>query len=126
MAEATRGSGESEVVARGGGNTSVRIATVSSAPISRGERVPVIDVLRGFALFGILAVNMTAFRAPVFGEAGAAVSLPDRAATFLVAFLFEQKFYVLFSFLFGYGLSVQMARAAARRVRRLTVLLLFT
>lgn len=117
MSETTLNSGEAEGVAQVGGDTNVRIAADTSAPISRGERVRVIDVLRGFALFGILAVNMAAFRGPVFGEAGAAVSLPDRAATFLVAFLFEQKFYVLFSFLFGYGLSVQMARAAARGAR---------
>ena len=75
-----------------------------------------IDVLRGFALLGILVVNMAAFRAPpVFGEADAGAL--DRVATFLIAFGFEQKFYVLFSFLFGYGLSEQMARAAARGAR---------
>lgn len=32
----------------------------------------------------------------------------------MIDFAFVTKFYVLFSFLFGYGLSVQMARAAAR------------
>jgi uncharacterized protein len=82
-------------------------------PITQVERVGVIDVLRGFALFGILLVNMAAFKAPVFGGAGNA-GLLDQAALWLIAFGFQTKFYVLFSFLFGYGLSVQMDRAAAR------------
>ena len=84
-----------------------------AGPVAAAERIDVVDVLRGFALFGILVVNMAAFRAPVFGE-GVGEGALDRGATFLIAFLFEQKFYVLFSFLFAYGLSVQMARAAAR------------
>ena len=84
------------------------------SPVAKAERVGVLDVLRGFALLGILMVNMASFRGPVFGEAAVAAGGLDRAATFLVAFAFEQKFYVLFSFLFGYGLSVQMFRAAAK------------
>ena len=43
---------------------------VSSGPISAGERVVVADVLRGFALFGILVVNMAAFKYPFFGDLG--------------------------------------------------------
>ncbi|HEX2741320.1 MAG TPA: DUF418 domain-containing protein, partial [Rubrobacter sp.] len=78
------------------------------------ERIQTIDALRGFALFGILVVNMAAFRAPVFDETGLDAGVLDRVVTWLIAFGFEQKFYVLFSFLFGYGLSVQMFRAAER------------
>lgn len=51
--------------------------------------------------------------------------------SWLISFGFNLKFYVLFSFLFGYGLSVQMTRAAAtgapfapRYLRRLLGLLL--
>lgn len=43
---------------------------VTAAPIDARERVAVLDVLRGFALFGILVVNMLAFRGTVFGDAG--------------------------------------------------------
>jgi uncharacterized protein len=42
-----------------------------------------------------------------------AVSLADRSASFVRAFLFETKFYLLFSFLFGYSFTLQM-RAAER------------
>lgn len=84
----------------------------STAPIAAGERVAVIDVLCGFALLGILIVNMTAFKGSDFGSLQEA-SVTDRAAPYVVAFGFQTKFYVLFSFLFGYGLSVQMSRAQA-------------
>lgn len=87
------------------------------APVGAAERVGVLDVLRGFALPGILLVNMAAFRGPVFGETVLERGLFDGVATFLIAFGFEQKFYVLFSFLFGYGLAVQMNRAAERGAR---------
>ena len=36
-----------------------------AAPISDGERSEIIDVLRGFALLGILLVNMALFTWPV-------------------------------------------------------------
>ena len=87
-----------------------------SGPIARGERVGLLDVLRGFALFGILVVNMAAFKSPVFGDAVVDTGSLDDVASWLIAFGFQTKFYVIFSFLFGYGLSVQMNRAAAKGV----------
>ncbi|MBK9571965.1 MAG: DUF418 domain-containing protein [Rhodoferax sp.] len=78
------------------------------------DRVANLDALRGFALFGILMVNIGAFasahyssglRDPAFDEP------VDRLALSLVRTLFETKFYLLFSFLFGYGFTVQMASA---------------
>jgi len=105
----------------------------TAGPVEPGERVRLLDVLRGFALFGILVVNMELLKSALAGAGlpprfdGAA----DRATSWLISFAFESKFYVLFSFLFGYGLSVQMARAAAqgaplvpRYLRRLGGLLL--
>jgi len=89
-------------------------ASAGQGPISVGERVVVADVLRGFALFGILVVNMAAFKSPIFGDLGTPDSPLDDAASWVIAAFFQTKFYVLFSFLFGYGLSVQMVRAAAR------------
>ncbi|RIX82834.1 DUF418 domain-containing protein [Acidovorax cavernicola] len=79
-----------------------------------GERQSLVDALRGFALLGILVVNIAAFASPYYGQ-----PLPDpmmrtgldRAAAFAVAFLFETKFYLLFSFLFGYSFTLQMQSA---------------
>jgi uncharacterized protein len=100
------------------------------SPVRAGERVEVIDVLRGFALLGIVIVNMGAFKGASFGSLSDAGVL-DQAASWLIAFGFQTKFYVLFSFLFGYGLSMQMNRAPARNapfvprfLRRLLGLLL--
>ena len=88
-------------------------------PVQSGERIQVLDVLRGFAVFGILLVNMEFFGAPLYRVVTGAEWWPgtaDRVAEWLIRFLAEAKFYSLFSFLFGLGFSLQMARAAARGV----------
>ncbi|WP_395450642.1 DUF418 domain-containing protein [Aminobacter sp. UC22_36] len=78
------------------------------------ERITDVDALRGFALFGILVVNITAFASPYYGlgVADPAFSGPvDRAVQFFIAMLFETKFYLLFSFLFGYSFTLQVQSA---------------
>lgn len=104
-----------------------------AGPITAEERITAIDTLRGFAIFGILLVNMGSFRRPEVSmllESIRDLPWPDRAVEWLVAMLAESKFYTLFSFLFGLGMAIQMERAAARGagfvalyVRRLLVLL---
>ena len=83
------------------------------APISSKERLQILDILRGFAIFGILAVNIGGFAAPVFFPG---YLVPDRStfdelAQRLMLFFAEGKFYTIFSFLFGLGFSVQLGRA---------------
>lgn len=82
------------------------------------ERQPTLDILRGFALLGILMVNFEFFAAPaVTAPEYLARSFPgriDRVAAWLMQLLFDGKFLLLFSFLFGYGLHIQMTRAAAQ------------
>jgi uncharacterized protein len=102
-------------------------------PVTVAERIETLDVLRGFALLGILAVNMTLFSWPVYDVivAGKDWTAPgDAVADWIVRFLAEGKFYLLFSFLFGMGMAIQMERAevrgaafAGRFSRRLLVLL---
>jgi len=106
----------------------------ATGPITATERIQTLDVLRGFALLGILLVNMPLFANPV-----QYVMLPhpdvapiDRAADWLVRFLAEGKFFSLFSFLFGLGFTIQMTRAEAkgtpfipRYLRRAGILLIF-
>ncbi|MGS1106562.1 DUF418 domain-containing protein [Achromobacter anxifer] len=92
-------------------------------------RLEQVDALRGFALFGILVVNIGIFSSPFYGAgiADPAYSQPlDLAVRWLIAWLFETKFYLLFSFLFGYSFTLQMAAAersqaafAPRFLRRL-------
>ena len=63
------------------------------------------DILRGFALFGIAMVNIQFFSISTFGGAEALDLTEPQAASvaFIVFALFQAKFYLLFSFLFGYS-----------------------
>ncbi|MEU7280983.1 DUF418 domain-containing protein [Streptomyces sp. NPDC045431] len=97
-----------------------------------GRRVPEVDALRGFALGGIVLVNVLVLSG-TYGRTAVdpAVAGADLVAHWLVIAFFETKFYLLFSFLFGYSFTLQMEsarRAGAafvpRMLRRLTGLLL--
>lgn len=88
-----------------------------SAPAT--DRVPAVDALRGFALLGILLVNIWYFADSTTlsgGPAPAAATTSDLTVRFLVATLFEGKFYLLFSLLFGYGAAVLRDRAGGQAV----------
>src|SRR3982751_2676704 len=85
-------------------------------PISLSERIDIIDVLRGLAVCGILIGNMQwlsgyGMMPPALAEHA---PLTDRATHFLVHFFVEGKFYSIFSFLFGFGFALQIARAEDR------------
>lgn len=76
------------------------------------NRIVVLDVLRGFALFGVLLVNMLDFsgsgiRAETLGMRGNEL---DQLIDLGIVFFAMTKFYLLFSFLFGVGFAVQMRR----------------
>ncbi|AZO80850.1 MULTISPECIES: DUF418 domain-containing protein [unclassified Bosea (in: a-proteobacteria)] len=95
---------------------------MTSAPSPAAGREPAIDMIRGVALFGILVVNMPFFAMP-FGFAGdwwrsAFPGALDWFAVFLIQALFEAKFILIFSFLFGYGAARQIAANGAGRYRR--------
>lgn len=94
------------------------------------ERVHDVDALRGFALLGILIVNIT-FMAS--GYPGNLVADPALSTTYddivrgLSPVLVDMEFYLLFSFLFGYSFTLQTEAAhragtafAPRMLRRIT------
>ncbi|WP_433599182.1 DUF418 domain-containing protein [Nocardia sp. CA-135953] len=84
------------------------------------DRIAEIDALRGFALFGILLANIVFFASgyPAHLAADPAyASRLDSAATWLIAFLIDTKFYLLFSFLFGYSFTLQIDSAARADAR---------
>ena len=86
-------------------------------PVPQSERIHFLDILRGFAIFGILAVNLAGFASPAFLPGYAPPdSMPwyDELAQTLVLFFAEGKFYTIFAFLFGLGFAVQLARAEAK------------
>jgi uncharacterized protein len=89
-------------------------------PLGAGERIELIDAVRGFALFGVLLANLIWLT-----QEGAVVptqvaALPtagiDRLVRYGVEFFIDWKFYTLFSFLFGLGFSVQLVRGERRGV----------
>jgi uncharacterized protein len=86
------------------------------SPISSQERIEILDVLRGLAVCGILIGNMQWFSG--YGMMPEALAehapLADQVTRFLVHFFVEGKFYSIFSFLFGFGFALQIARAEER------------
>ncbi|OZI44429.1 hypothetical protein CEK29_06765 [Bordetella genomosp. 5] len=103
-------------------------------PDPTASRLTHLDALRGFALFGILLVNINVFASTYYGYAVADPNFDrplDGTVLWTVAWLFETKFYLLFSFLFGYSFSLQLDSAAragvapvSRLLRRFGVLVL--
>lgn len=97
------------------------------------DRLIHLDVLRGFALLGILLVNFEWFLRPLQAimlgsEPG--LSMADQFTDALVTTLGEGKFYPLFSMLFGAGFALMAERALKRAapfwgvyLRRLMVLM---
>jgi len=87
-------------------------------PVTATERYFAVDVLRGFALLGILAMNIVDF-----GWPGAAYANPmrgggfegtDRAVWFFNHLVFEMKMMTIFSMLFGAGFVLMDHRASMR------------
>ncbi len=87
-------------------------------PVSSQERIQLLDVLRGIAIFGIFIVNLGAFTGYRFLSPNQRAAFPTAAADQVVDFLIHifagGKFYSLFSLLFGIGFAVQMRRAEER------------
>jgi uncharacterized protein len=90
-------------------------------PVAGAERYYSVDVLRGFALLGILAMNIVAFAWPgvAYGNPmrGGGFEGLDRAIWFFNHLFFETKMMTIFSMLFGAGLVLMDQRAEARGAR---------
>jgi len=83
------------------------------SPVSTRERITSLDILRGFALLGIILVNVLGFNASFFNFPGFYGSLPDPAQqkfynTYIS--LTADKFIFMFSFLYGYGIYLQFRK----------------
>ena len=86
------------------------------APIAAGERIEALDVLRGFALIGILLMNMEAFAGPLMRALTGldpALTGVNRLTDGLIYFFVQGKFFTLFSLLFGMGFAMMVMRAQA-------------
>jgi uncharacterized protein len=96
-----------------------KLSSGKIAPVAAGERIHVLDILRGFALFGVLLANMVWFFSGYGNlepEAAARLSTAvlDPLVLGLISFFVSSKFISIFSFLFGVGFAIQMGRARER------------
>lgn len=117
-----------------GGDQAVKLDASSSAPLAPDDRLAAVDILRGIALFGVMAINVVfEFRVSIFEQL-----LPDdpsqapldRAIANFLDQAISLKAFALFSLLFGIGLAIQFDRLAAKPraillLRRLLALLAF-
>ena len=108
----------------------------TAAPVQPNERIAALDILRGFALLGILAMNLPGMAFSFFAGLDGVEPFPawyDLAAERTLDVFFDGKFNSLFSLLFAIGFTIQLGRlrdsagAAATTIyaRRLLVLLGF-
>ncbi len=102
-------------------------------PIAGEERIVVLDILRGLAIFGILIMNIQFFSYPDYGKLSFSEFYPgilNQLVDWLTAFFIQSKFYSMFSFLFGIGMAVLFDRSLQKNIkftpffsRRLLILL---
>lgn len=87
----------------------VESAPAEIAPVEAEQRIKTLDVLRGLAIFGILAVNAPFFAAPWQAAVNPtleplAINATNAWSWFVPHVFFEVKFITLFSLLFGASL----------------------
>ncbi|RYD74011.1 MAG: DUF418 domain-containing protein, partial [Verrucomicrobiaceae bacterium] len=85
-------------------------------PVEARERLELLDVARGFAIFGILLVNFSSMKSAAwygrFLSSGTEdISTSDQIADWAIYFLAEGKFITILSLLFGLGFGMLMEKA---------------
>jgi uncharacterized protein len=89
------------------------------------DRIPLLDALRGFALFGILLANILYWSGWVLvtetERQAMATSLEQLWQYRFHHLLVDGKFYTLFSFLFGVGFAIQLDRLERRGANGLRI-----
>ncbi|MEU8358785.1 DUF418 domain-containing protein [Nonomuraea sp. NPDC048882] len=90
-----------------------------------GTRIHEVDAVRGFALAGILVANIGFLADPGYAVADGRMPIPDGPVALAITAFVLTKFYIIFSFLFGYSFTLQMrsaeragASVKARTLRR--------
>jgi uncharacterized protein len=116
-------------------STHTPAAACPASPVEVKQRIPSLDVMRGFALLGILVMNIQSFSmvsaAYLNPTAYGDLTGPNWWVWFLGHVLTDQKMYGIFSMLFGAGIALMMSRAEARgagaglHYRRMGWLILF-
>ncbi|MGE7111194.1 DUF418 domain-containing protein [Lysinibacillus sp. NPDC047702] len=110
------------------------------SPISAKERIEALDILRGFALLGIMLANIIWFLYPVYMQEDPSFNnewtsfwnQADYLVKVMLAMFVDGKFVMLFSMLFGFGMVIMHERATVKQLnfwsiycRRLIALFIF-
>ena len=85
----------------------------SITPITSAGRIQTIDIIRGFALLGIIIINFTADSSglsPIAGQTG----FGDHVIYWTIRSLIDDRFQTIYCFLFGLGFAIQMQRAVEK------------
>lgn len=94
----------------------MRVQAPAFGPVATGERLTVMDMLRGVALLGVFAMNIEWFSRPMqamgSGVPAGATGL-DHAVAWSIHVFVAGKFWTLFSLLFGMGFVLMADRIAA-------------
>jgi len=90
------------------------IIATSPQPVKAKERIVFLDILRGFALFGILFANLLTWSGLKYLPIEDIIKLgnfaDDRGIYQIMKFFVDTKFYTLFSILFGVGFFLQISK----------------
>jgi uncharacterized protein len=114
----------------------VEVFIVKLSPTQGADRIQVLDVLRGLAIFGILLLNIKGFSQPMLYISITGQELwkdgMSHIVNAVITILGEGKFYSIFSFLFGLGSYLLLSRNEEKGIkphgvyfRRMTLLLVF-
>ena len=94
-------------------------------PLPVNERIATLDIVRGFALLGMLIANMPGFSTSFFADADGSNTWPsllDKSAAMVHDMLFEDKINSVFSLLFGISFTIQLGRLLEREPDRAMVI----
>lgn len=78
------------------------------------RRTNEVDIIRMAALIGICVVNVPFMALPVESVFIPPDSFYDKSAAFLVECFLQLKFFILFSFIFGWGMAIQSRSAESK------------
>ena len=95
-------------------------SVVPIGPTPSGNRIIVLDILRGFALLGILLVNIMSFSG-IWSGGQEWTGYADQAVQGFIQFFVRGKFLSLFAILFGIGFAMQINRLTAKTNQHLWI-----
>ena len=103
-------------------------------PTQPNTRIDILDILRGFAIFGIFMVNVEIMNCVFMNQDAFGAQWTgtiDRLSVRIQQLFFYNKFFPIFSLLFGIGISIQIQNMKVKSIsssffyRRMIALFIF-